>query len=193
VLWAHKLVGAFLLHKMRSQREFFHESRVESETEATAAGLIRCPPHRSGFTARMVPILDRAAPRVFLAGGSVMLRKVIAASLVLVLSVGVVFADEIRAVITKVEGGKVTFAEMKGKGQKGDEQTLPVAKNVKIVKGKFNRETKTVEAGDAIPNGLKNKMFTDISEKGVRALIITEDKKITEIRIFGGKGKGKKQ
>jgi hypothetical protein len=122
-----------------------------------------------------------------------MLRKVIAASLVLVLSVGVVFADEIRAVITKVEGGKITFAEMKGKGERGDEQTLPVAKNVKIVKGKFNRETKTFESGDELPGGLKHKMFTDIPEKGVRALIVTEGKKITEIRIFGGKGGKKKQ
>ncbi|HEY7326737.1 MAG TPA: hypothetical protein VH592_03800 [Gemmataceae bacterium] len=119
-----------------------------------------------------------------------MLRKVLAASLVVVLSVGVAFADEIRAVITKVEDGKVTFAESKGKGEKGDEQTLPVAKNVKVVKGKFNKETKTVEAGDELPGGLKHKMFTEISEKGVRALIVTEDKKITEIRVFGG---GKKK
>lgn len=118
-----------------------------------------------------------------------MLRKVIAASLVLVLSVGVVFADEIRAVIIKVEGNKVTFAEMKGKGQRGDEQTLPVAKKVKVVKGKFNKETKTVDAGDELPGGLKHDMFTNIGEKGVRALIVTDDKKITEIRVFGGKKK----
>ncbi|HTU90606.1 MAG TPA: hypothetical protein VMF69_11070, partial [Gemmataceae bacterium] len=103
-----------------------------------------------------------------------MLRKVIAASLVLVLSVGVVFADEIRAVITKVEGNKVTFAETKGKGQKGEEQTLTVAKDAKIVKGVFNKENKTIDAGDPLEGGLKHKMFTDISEKGVRALIITE-------------------
>lgn len=120
-----------------------------------------------------------------------MLRKVIAASLVLVLSVGVVLADEIRAVITKVEGNKVTFAERKGKGQKGEEQTLPVAKNVKVVKGKFNRETKSFEAGDELPGGLKNKRFSDIPERGVGALIVTDGKKITEIRVFGGKGKGK--
>jgi hypothetical protein len=122
-----------------------------------------------------------------------MLRKVIAASLVLVLSVGVVLADEIRAVITKVDGNKVTFAERKGKGERGEEQTLPVAQNVKIVQGKFNKETKSVEAGDALPDGLKNKLFSEISEKGVGALIVTEDKKITEIRVFQRKGKGKKQ
>jgi hypothetical protein len=118
-----------------------------------------------------------------------MLRKVVATSLVLVLSVGVVFADQFRAIITKVEGDKVTFAEMKGKGQKGEEQTLPVAKDVKVVKGKFNKETKSVEAGDELPGGLKNKRFTDIPEKGVPAFIVTDGKKITEIRVLGGKKK----
>ncbi len=122
-----------------------------------------------------------------------MLRKVIAASLVLVLSAGVVFAEEIRALITKVEGDKVSFYKMEGKGKEakktGDEQTLPVAKNVKIVKAKFNQETKTIEAGDDLPDGLKNKMFTEITEKGVRATIVTEDDKISEIRIFERRGK----
>jgi hypothetical protein len=120
-----------------------------------------------------------------------MLRKVIAASFVLVLSVGVVFADEIRGVITKVDGNKITFAETKGKGQKGDEQTLTTTKDVKVVKGKFNKESKTVEAGDEIEGGLTSKTFTNISEKGVRALIVTKDNKITEIRVMQGRG-GKK-
>jgi hypothetical protein len=118
-----------------------------------------------------------------------MLRKVVAASLVLVLSVGVVFADEIMARITKVEGNKVTFSEFKGKGQKGEEQTLPVAKDVKIVKGKFNKETKSVEAGEELEGGLKNKMFAEIPEKGIFARITTDDKKITEIRVIRFKGK----
>jgi hypothetical protein len=118
-----------------------------------------------------------------------MLRKVIAASLVLVLSVGVVFADEIRAVITKVEGNKVSFYKIEGKGKEakkvGDEVTLPIAKDVKVVKMKKG------EPGEPLEDGLKNKRFTEITEKGVGALIVTEDKKITEIRVFGGKGKGK--
>lgn len=120
-----------------------------------------------------------------------MLRKVIGAALVLVLSAGFVFADEIRAVITKVDGGKVTFTPRKGK-EKGDEQTLPVAKDVKVVRGKFNKETKKVEVGDPIDEGLKHKMFSDISEKGIPAVIVTDsdNKKITEIRVFG---RGKKK
>ena len=123
-----------------------------------------------------------------------MLRKLVGAAVLLVLCIGVTLADEIRAVIIKVDGDKVTFAEAKGKGEKGPEQTLPVADNVKIVKGKFNKDTKKVEAGDTIEDGLKNKMFTSIGEKGVRGLIVTDsdNKKITEIRVGGGgKGKGK--
>ena len=122
-----------------------------------------------------------------------MLRKVVCAAVILVLSVGVVFADEFGALITKVEGNKVTFYPFKDK-QKGEEKTMKAAKDVKIVKGKFNKETKTVEAGDEIEGGLKSKMFAEIPEKGIRAQIITDDdnKRIKEIRIFRG-GKKKQQ
>jgi hypothetical protein len=128
-----------------------------------------------------------------------MFRRLVSAAVVLLLCVGITLAAEINAVITKVEDGKVTFAEMKGKGKdatKGDEKTLPVADNVKVVKGKFDMDTKKVVAGDAIDGGLKHEMFSKekLGEKGRRAIIITDDdnKKITEIRVVGG-GKGKKQ
>lgn len=118
-----------------------------------------------------------------------MLRKVLAASLVLILSVGVAFADEIRGVITKVDGNKITFAKMEGRGKdakKGEEMTLPVAKDVKVVGLKFNQETKKAEPGDAIEGGLKHKMFTTIGERGVRGVIVTDasNTKITEIRVM---------
>src|SRR5262249_46634662 len=100
-----------------------------------------------------------------------MFAKLVGAGSLLLLCIGITFADEIRAVITKVEGDRVTFAESKGKGQKGQERTLPVADNVKVVKGKMNRDTRKLESGDAISEGLRNKMFTEISEK------------ITEIRV----------
>jgi hypothetical protein len=126
--------------------------------------------------------------------GEGMLRKVVSAAVVLVLCVGFTLADEIRAIITKVDGDKVTFAEFKGKGEKGESKTLPVDAKVKVVKGKFDKETKKMEAGDPIEGGLKNKMFTEIGEKGVFATIITDkdNKKITEIRAFQFGGKGKK-
>ena len=118
------------------------------------------------------------------------MRKVVAASLVLVLCVGVAFAEEIRASITKVEGNKVSFFKMEGKGKDakrvGEERTLPAAKNVKVVHTKFNREQVKLEIGDAVEGGLKHKMFSSIPERGVRALIITDsdNKKISEIRVL---------
>ena len=125
-----------------------------------------------------------------------MLRKVVCAAFVLVLCVGFTLADEIGALITKVDGDKVTITEMKGFGkdaEKGKTMTLPVAKDAKVVKGKFNKETMKMEAGEAIEGGLKDKMFTEIGEKGVRATVITDkdNKTITEIRAGGGRG-GKK-
>lgn len=120
-----------------------------------------------------------------------MMKRVVSAVVVLGFFAGLVLADEIRAVITKVDGDKVTFYERKSKTEKGDERTLPVAKDAKIVKGKFNKDTKKVEAGDKIEDGLKDKTFTSIGEKGVGALIVTDDdnKTIKEIRVFGGKKK----
>jgi hypothetical protein len=133
-----------------------------------------------------------------------MLRKVVSAFVVLALCVGFTLADEIRVFITKVDGDKITFQENltkgggkgKGKGnvEKGPEKTLSVTSSVKVVKGKFDKETKKLEAGDAIENGLKNDMFTKIdAEKGVQATLITDsdNKNITEIRVGGGRG-GKK-
>jgi hypothetical protein len=123
-----------------------------------------------------------------------MLRKVVSAAVILVLCVGVTLADEIRVFITKVDGDKVTFAENKGKGEKGESKTMTVDAKVKVSKGKYDKDTKKAEATEAISDGLKDKMFSSIdSEKGIQASIITDkdNKKITEIIITKGKGKGK--
>jgi hypothetical protein len=119
-----------------------------------------------------------------------MLRKVVCLAVILFLSVGVVFADQFGALITKVDGDKVTFYPFKDK-QKGEEKTLPAAKDVKVVKGKFNKETKKFEAGDKVEGGLKHKMFSEIPEKGYFAQITTDDdnKRIKEIRVFAFKKK----
>jgi hypothetical protein len=112
------------------------------------------------------------------------MRKLVGAAVLLVVCVGLTMAEEIRAIILKVDGDKVTFAEAKKKRERGPEQTLPVADNVKVVKGRFNRETKKIEAGEPVSDGLKNPMFSSISEKGLRATVVTDDgKKITEILI----------
>jgi hypothetical protein len=97
-------------------------------------------------------------------------------------------ADEIRAIITKVNGDQVTFAESKGKGEKGPEKTMSAA-GAKVVTAKFNKETKKLEAGDPLEGGLKNEYFSNIGEKGKFATIVTTGDKITEIRVFQRKGK----
>lgn len=117
-----------------------------------------------------------------------MLRKLVCAVGILAIGFGVAMAEEFGAVIKKVEDGKITFIKFK-KGEK-EEATLPVADNVKVVKGKFNPETKKFEPGDAIEGGLKHDMFKNI-EKGIFSLIVTDEdgKKITEIRVGGKKKK----
>jgi hypothetical protein len=116
-----------------------------------------------------------------------MVRNLVGAVSILAISVGFCLAEEIRAVILKVDGNNITFAESKGKGERGAEKMLPAADNVKVLKGKYNQETKKLEAGDALDNGLKNQVFTTIDEKGLRATVITDsdNKKITEIRVGG--------
>src|SRR4051812_12831501 len=102
-----------------------------------------------------------------------MLRKAVSAVVVLGVCLGIALADEIRGAIFKVDGDKVTFAKMK-KGEKSDEKTLPVAADVKVVKGKFDKDTKKFEETGTVEGGLKHKMFSDIGEKGVAATIVTD-------------------
>src|SRR5438132_704261 len=108
---------------------------------------------------------------------------------VLALCVGIAMVEEMRGVITKVEGNKVTFTEMKGK-EKGDTKTLPVPDQLNVAKGKYNKDTQTSEALGPLEDGLKADVFTSISENGVQAATITDGGTITEIRVLRG---GKQQ
>jgi hypothetical protein len=114
------------------------------------------------------------------------MRSLLAMGLFLTLSFGLVMGAEFGARIEKIEGNKITFTKGK-KGEEGEKMTLPAAANVKVVKGKFNQDTKKVEAGEALEGGLKNEAV----KEGIRATIVTDadDKNIVEIRIFGGKKK----
>lgn len=121
------------------------------------------------------------------------MKKFLGAAVLVMVGIGLVSADEFRVRITKVEGDKLhveKFAKGAKKGDKGEEATLTAASNVKVIRSKFNPETKKLEPGDPLPNGLKNEMFS--SPKGVGAMVVTgDDGKVTEIRVFGG-GKKKK-
>jgi hypothetical protein len=123
-----------------------------------------------------------------------MLRKSLLAVFTLVICVGMTLSEEIRAVITKIEGNNVTFAPLEGKGKdakRGEAKTLPVASDVKVLTA-----GKKGAPGDPIEGGLKAARFGKIDpEKGMRATIVTSDdnKKITEIRVFAGKKKKNNQ
>jgi hypothetical protein len=120
------------------------------------------------------------------------MKKFAVAMFVCVAAVGFVMADEFGATINKVETAdgktKVTFTKKGKKGAKGEEMTVLVGKDAKILTGKFNADTKKVEDGDAIDKGLKADMFVKIDEKGVGARITTSEDggkgEITKIVVF---------
>jgi hypothetical protein len=124
-----------------------------------------------------------------------MIRKLVCAMAVMVVGVAFVMADEFNATITKVDGDKITYQKFKKvkKGQPaekdGDPVTISVAKDAKIVKGMFNKDTKKVEAGDKIEGGLTADTFTKAGEKGVAARITTDadNKTVTQIMVTGKK------
>jgi hypothetical protein len=125
-----------------------------------------------------------------------MLRKLVSAAVIVMVGFGVAMADEFTAIISKVDGNKVTFTKAKFNPEtkmleKGDEMTLPVKAEAKISKGKFNMDTKKLEPVEPIENGLKNAMFTKIGEKGQFAAITTDagNKNITAITTGFGKKK----
>jgi hypothetical protein len=122
-----------------------------------------------------------------------MFRKLFCSMVVMVVGIGFVAAEEFVASITKVADGKITVQKykkgMKGKAPEkdGDAYDIAVAPNAKVVYGTYNKEAKKFEPGDAVPEGLKNEMFTKIAEKGVTARLTTEgtgkDAKVTQIGI----------
>lgn len=137
--------------------------------------------------------------------------KIVAGVSLLILSLGIASAEDYTASITNVNGTTKITANVtkfdkdafknfkkgdfkkgeKGEKKKGEEKTFTVTSDCKVVKSKYNRDEKKLET-TAIEDGLKNKMFTEITtDKPLNARITTNDKgEITEIRIGGGKGFG---
>ncbi|HYV34512.1 MAG TPA: hypothetical protein VE988_02340 [Gemmataceae bacterium] len=128
--------------------------------------------------------------------------------------VGFVVADEFNANITKVDGNTVYYKKAGGKkGAPATEDKADVTSDVKILKGEAEfipdpapakkgaakkgaakkgaakkggaGGTTEIKAGDPLPGGLKNDLFTKIDpdSKGIQSKIITNDAgKIVEIR-----------
>lgn len=127
-----------------------------------------------------------------------MVRKLVCAMFVMAVSIGFVFADEFNATITKVDGNKITYQKFKKAAEKGkapekdgDAVTITVAKDAKVNQGKFNKETKKFEPGDAIEGGLASATFTKAGDKGVAAHITTDadNKHVTQILVTAKKKK----
>lgn len=124
------------------------------------------------------------------------MRKILCTLAVVAVCVGVAVAEEISGTITKIEGNKLTIQKTKFNQEAkklenvGEPITLTVSADVKVAKGTKNKETKKVEAGEALSGGLKAEPLAKIGEKGVRATVITDNNKVvTEILITGGKKK----
>lgn len=118
-----------------------------------------------------------------------MIRKLFCASIVMAIAVGFAAADEFAAIVTKVDGNKVTYFKTKKGKKDGDAVTSDAAKDVVVAKGVFDKDTKKFNKGDAIEGGLKAKIFADINaEKGVAVRLTTEGDKITQVLVTAKKG-----
>jgi hypothetical protein len=120
------------------------------------------------------------------------MRKFIGSAVVVLVAFAVASGDEYRAIVKKIDGGKVTFAKRIDKTTTGDDMTLPLAKDAKMVKGVFNKDDKSFKAGDALDNDAVKTIMTKAGEKGAQAWIVTDkdNKSVTEIRFIGGKKAG---
>lgn len=129
------------------------------------------------------------------------MRKLVVASLVLVVAGAALTADEFSGFITRFEDGRMVVKKSKG-GETPEEINLKVADNVRIVRGKVNINTMKLEAGEALEGG-KEALSIQVKETaarvrkyieegrkgfglGVFAGIVTEGDKVIEIRVTGG-------
>ncbi len=110
-----------------------------------------------------------------------MWRNVLCAVFVLAFSFGLVFADDIKGRITKIDGGKVYVMTKDAKEAKAYE----LSKDVKVYMIKMKGGEK-----EEVKDGLKAKALENIDpEKGRGALLTVDGDKVTSIVIFGGKKK----
>ncbi len=126
-----------------------------------------------------------------------MLRRAVCAVAVFAVSVGLLTAEEIRGIITKVseDGKTISVAKFNRETKTREEaKEYKVASTVKVNKGKFNREEKKLETGEELKGGLTNDMFKKIGERGIFARITTDDSgQVTQIVVTQGRGKGGKR
>jgi hypothetical protein len=113
------------------------------------------------------------------------MRKLIAVAVVFAIGLGLAMAEDVRGTIKSIDGNKLVIT----KGKKGDtsEVTYTIPASAKILKGTFNKETKKIEAGDALDGGLKNEAI----KTGARVTLTVDGDKVSQILVTAG-GRKKK-
>ena len=87
------------------------------------------------------------------------MKKFVCAAILTIAAVGVALADEFPAMIVKCDADKgcIEYKKVSGKGKdkKVDETAVKIdlAKNCKIVKGKFDKDAMKIVDGDPIEKG----------------------------------------
>src|SRR5262249_2333628 len=110
--------------------------------------------------------------------------RMLPAGAIVLFSFTVAASAEFTAIITRVDGDRITLT--KGKG--GDLVVLPAGDKLLVAKGKLNKDTKKMEVGEVIPEGLKSQVF---ATGKVSCRIVTDDNgSITHIFITTKKKKG---
>lgn len=116
-----------------------------------------------------------------------MLRRIACALFTLGLSLGVASGEELKGKIVKLDDKKLSFQTYSKDTKKYDDaKDYEFSKEVKVSKME-KKKTKL-----DVPEGLKAEAFTKIGSEGIRASIVVNDGKVSEI-VLGGKKKKKNE
>jgi len=113
-----------------------------------------------------------------------MLRRSLAAALVMFVITGFVLAEDIRGLIVKVDGDKITV-KSRNKDKETVEKTYTLSKDVKITKaGKTKDDEPTKLTKDELKDLSKKTIkIGDKDVEGVFATITIKDDEATEIKV----------
>jgi hypothetical protein len=117
-----------------------------------------------------------------------MLRRSLAAALVMFVITGFVLAEDIRGLIVKVDGDKITV-KSRNKDKETVEKTYTLSKDVKITKaGKTKDDEPTKLTKDELKDlAKKTTKIGDKDVEGVFAQITIKDDEATEIKVGAGR------
>jgi hypothetical protein len=115
-----------------------------------------------------------------------MLRRCLAAAVVMLVVGGFVAAETLRGIVTSLKDDEIKITVRKKGEKEGEAKTFKVAKDVKITakaKGGEAKELTVEKAAKLVEKMAESKL------KGAPASIDVEDGKVTKITFGGGRGK----